>query len=327
LSNLVHRDYASVLRDVTEPSAAINPDHVTYQVSLKDGRLLTGTVRTEGDTLLVGDLQGQVTTVAKAAVEEMQPLVHSTMPEGLPQSLGPDRLRDLLTFLLTEPPHMPDYGKAPPPPPRSKAEVRAVLAGAPPTAGPPKPLHVVLVAGPKDHGKGEHDYPAWQAAWKELLAAADGATVDTAWEWPTPEQFAKAGAVAFFQKGDWTPARAAAIDAYLERGGGLVYVHWAVEGRVDAPGFARRIGLASDSKLIKYRHGPLDLAFRPEAAAHPIARNLSALKLVDESYWKLLGDLPPDRVLATAVEDGKPWPLFWTLEPGRGRVFVSIPGH
>jgi len=26
LSNLVHRDYASVLRDVTQPSFAINPD-------------------------------------------------------------------------------------------------------------------------------------------------------------------------------------------------------------------------------------------------------------------------------------------------------------
>jgi len=28
LSNLFHRDYASVLKDVTQPSAAINPDHL-----------------------------------------------------------------------------------------------------------------------------------------------------------------------------------------------------------------------------------------------------------------------------------------------------------
>ena len=32
-------------------------------------------------------------------------------------------------------------------------------------------------------------------------------------------------------------------------------------------------------------------------------------------------------MLATAVEEGQPQPLFWTLEHGRGRVFVSIPGH
>lgn len=32
-------------------------------------------------------------------------------------------------------------------------------------------------------------------------------------------------------------------------------------------------------------------------------------------------------MIATQVEDGQPRPLFWTTEPGRGRVFVSIPGH
>ena len=41
----------------------------------------------------------------------------------------------------------------------------------------------------------------------------------------------------------------------------------------------------------------------------------------------LTGELPSKRVLATQVEDGEPRPLFWTVEPGRGRVFVSIPGH
>ena len=33
LNNLVHRDYASVLRDIAEPSAAINPDAVGYTVT------------------------------------------------------------------------------------------------------------------------------------------------------------------------------------------------------------------------------------------------------------------------------------------------------
>jgi len=37
LSNLIYRDYASVLRDITEPSAAINPEHISYNVELKDG--------------------------------------------------------------------------------------------------------------------------------------------------------------------------------------------------------------------------------------------------------------------------------------------------
>jgi putative heme-binding domain-containing protein len=104
LSNLVHRDYALVLRDIAEPSAAINPDYVTYQVSLRDGRVLTGAVRTDGDRLLVGDLEARVTTVRQSDVAEMTPTARSVMPEGLPKVLGPDRMRDLLTFLLTPPP-------------------------------------------------------------------------------------------------------------------------------------------------------------------------------------------------------------------------------
>ena len=43
LSNLPQRDYASVLRDVTQPSFAINPDYVSQTVLLADGRTLAGT--------------------------------------------------------------------------------------------------------------------------------------------------------------------------------------------------------------------------------------------------------------------------------------------
>ena len=32
-------------------------------------------------------------------------------------------------------------------------------------------------------------------------------------------------------------------------------------------------------------------------------------------------------MLGTAVEDGRPHPLFWTRRHGKGRVFCSIPGH
>src|SRR5262249_2671839 len=55
LSNLIFRDYASVLRDITQPSFAINPDHVTYVVDLKNGRTLTGVVRTVGGKVQIGD--------------------------------------------------------------------------------------------------------------------------------------------------------------------------------------------------------------------------------------------------------------------------------
>jgi putative heme-binding domain-containing protein len=324
LSNLVHRDYASVLRDVTEPSFAINPDYITYLVTLKNGKSLTGSLRTDGGKLIVGDEKGQETALRRDDVEELHPAAKSIMPEGLPKQLGAERMRDLLTFLLTEPPHMPSDAKGPPPP-RTRAQVQAVLAGAPKPPEKTRPLRIVLVAGPKDHGPGEHDYPAWQKAWTELLAAADGVQVSTAWEWPNPEDFRSADVIIFYQRGTWTPERARAIDAYLARGGGLVYIHWAVDGGSDAPGFAQRIGLAGKS-TIRFRHGPLDLGFET-GARHPIARNFHKVHFHDESYWQLIGDPKRIRLLASSVEDGQPQPQFWTLDPDKGRVFVSILGH
>jgi putative heme-binding domain-containing protein len=326
LSNLVHRDYQSVLRDIADPSYAINPDHITYRVDLLDGRTLTGSVRTQGDQLLVGDANGKVTTVNRADVEAMTASTKSIMPEGLPKTLGAERLRDLMTFLLTEPPHMPRDAPGQPPAPRARAEVRALLTGAPDPPAKARPLRIVLVAGRKDHGPGEHDYPAWQKAWKELLAAADAVEVGTAWDWPSARDFETADVIVFYQQGTWTPDRARDADAFLKRGGGLVYLHYAVDGGKDAPGFAQRIGLAWEGGKSKFRHGPLELGFET-GDKHPIGRNFGKVKFVDESYWQLVGDKSKVRVLATGVEDGQPQPLFWTLEPEKGRVFVSIPGH
>lgn len=326
LSNLIHRDYASVFRDVADPSFAINPDYITHSVVLADGRLLSGTLRSEADRVLVSDAQARVVAVDRSEIEMLVPSAQSIMPDGLTRKLAPEELRDLLTFLLLPPPQMPRDHPQPPPPPRTGAELAAVLAGAPEPPEPTRPIRVVLVAGPKDHGPGEHDYPAWQQAWGELLRAADDVAVGAAWEWPSADDFATADVLVFYQHGTWSPERARDIDAFLARGGGLVYIHYAVDGGNDAPGFAQRIGLAWRGGQSKFRHGPLELGFET-GDRHPIGRNFSRVNFVDESYWNLAGDPSRIRPLAFGIEEGEPRPLFWTLESGRGRVFVSIPGH
>jgi putative heme-binding domain-containing protein len=326
LSNLIHRDYASVLRDIAQPSFAINPDHLTHIVRLHDGRTLSGVVRTVGAKLRIGNNEGVVTEVAASAVERMAASAVSTMPDGLPQKLGPERMRDLMTFLLTDPVRMPSYGAGKPPAPRSRKEVVAALAGSPNPPAATKPIRIVLVSGRKDHGPGEHDYPAWKESWRELLGAAENAAVEVADEWPSAKQWESANVLVFYQQGKWTPERARRMDAFLQRGGGAVYIHYAVDGGADAPGFAQRIGLAWQGGRSKFRHGPLDLGFAT-GAQHPIGRNLGSVKFVDESYWGLVGDPAKVNVLATGKEDGQEQPLFWTLEPSGGRVFVSIPGH
>lgn len=191
-----------------------------------------------------------------------------------------------------------------------------------------KPLRVLLVAGPKDHGDGEHDYPSWLDVWSQLLPRSPGVEVESAWEFPTAEQAESADVIVFYQRGRWDDERAAVIDPFLARGGGIVYIHWAVDGRGGEQAMAQRIGLsAKGGGGIKYRHGVLDVDFSTEAG-HPVARNLARARWTDESYWALTGDPSKVTLLGAGVEDGAPQPLFWTKEhPGGGRVFVSIPGH
>jgi putative heme-binding domain-containing protein len=338
LSNLIHRDYASVRRDIREPSAAINPDHVGFEVELEDGESLSGVlVADAADALTLGDSTGKTVVVSRNKVRSVRPATLSIMPEGLEQALGESGLKDLLTFLLMPPPLEPGPIEIPGvPPPRKRADVERLL-GYSAAAGPGdssgavsrEPLSVVLCAGPKDHGPGEHDYPLWQGRWSKLLALDAGVEVGIAEVWPSSEQLARAGVLLFFNNNPgWNEERGRELDAFLARGGGAVYFHWAVEGREAAGDFARRIGLASDSRQTRYRHGPIDLEFHPHPIANGFTReHFTRLNFVDETYWNLVGDPKGITLVASAVEDGAARPQMWTREVGRGRVVVCLPGH
>ncbi|MBL7140714.1 MAG: ThuA domain-containing protein [Planctomycetes bacterium] len=244
-----------------------------------------------------------------------------------------------------------------PPAQRSRAEVNAILAKAPPPeAEAAKPLHVILVASKKDHGPNEHDYPLWQKRWKVLLggkgpddepkvncfrpepeggadaacAGSPGVTVDTATDWPTKEQLAKADLVVVFSKAQWTPERLADAKGLLARGGGLVIVHVAVWQK--SKPLADLVGMAAGDST-KYRHGEVDLAVTD--TNHPITRGFpETVRLLDETYYHFQGDPGRLTVLATCQEriekdkpETRPEPMFWCREEGKGRVFTCVPGH
>ena len=329
LSNLRHRDYASVVRDVTLPSYAINPDYITYSALLADGETITGVVRSEGDKLRIGDTKGVEHIIAKDDVEMLKAQPISTMPDNIVKTLPAEKLRDLLTFLLLAPP--PELEPAPitrpgAPPPRTRAEIEAALAGSE-KVDPArlKELSIVLVAGPKDHGENEHDYPDWQKRWSKLFSLAPKVKVETAEVWPSAEQLKTADVLVWYSANPgWSPEKAKEIDEFQARGGGMVYLHFAVNGQRAPDQLAERIGLAWGAS--KFRHGPLDLKFAAESK-HPILRNFTKAHFEDESYWNLVGDESKISLLASGEEEGKPRPLLWTFERGKGRVFVSILGH
>lgn len=213
---------------------------------------------------------------------------------------------------------------------RTRAEFAAVMKLAEPAPANPRPLRVLLVAGPKDHGPGQHDYPAWQKAWAPLLAKSPRVTTDTAFPWPTPEQFAAADLVVLYRRNRWDAAQLGELEKFQNRGGGFVTIHWAIGADELAPRFAARTGLAYPSA--KYRHGIVDLKL---VTSHPITRGFPAtVRFTDESYWPLIGEAARVRVLGTSDEKAGagdailPIPIFWTHEPvGGGRTFVCVFGH
>jgi type 1 glutamine amidotransferase len=316
-----------VLKDVQEPSAAINPDQVAYNIELKNGEAMTGVlVGDSGTESKFADASGKITALAKNEIASMKPSAVSLMPEGLLNSLSEAQRKDLFTFLLMpsplEPAPISIKGE---PPPRSRAEIDDVLkATAVSIESAKRPLHIVLCSGPKDHGQNEHDYPLWLARWSKLFSLADNVTVETALEWPSAKALSSADVIVFYSNNPgWSPGRATELDQYLNRGGGLVYLHYAVDGHDHVEELAQRIGLAWRGGGSKFRHGPLDLDLHP----HPITAGMTRPHFVDESYWQLIGDPANIQPVADGIEEDKPQPLMWTREQGRGRVFVSIPGH
>src|SRR6185369_14272858 len=161
LSNLVSRDATSVLRDIREPSASINPDYVAYNVTVAAGADLKGFVRAQDEhSLRIIGADGKETIFQRSNVLDLRPSLVSLMPAGLIDGLNQGQVRDLLTFLVNAPPE------------RSLAEVKRVIS--PPLSG--APLKLVLVASKQDHGPGQHDYPAWQKTWHAWIAQDAGTT-------------------------------------------------------------------------------------------------------------------------------------------------------
>jgi putative heme-binding domain-containing protein len=101
LSNLIFRDYASVLKDINEPSAAINPDHISYVVTLTNGETESGVlVKNNHEQVVLGQVTGKDLTIPKEQVASLKASTVSVMPEGLLKPLSAQEQRDLMTFLL-----------------------------------------------------------------------------------------------------------------------------------------------------------------------------------------------------------------------------------
>lgn len=208
-------------------------------------------------------------------------------------------------------------------------------------ADAPAPLRVFLRCGPKSHGPGDHDHPAFARDWQPLLTAAgmkasvgdaDAKGVQT---FPSDEELARTDVLVIHRQagGDFKPDEKNGVEKFAARGGSFVVIHaGAVAGNDASANFYKDlVGGSWRQKVTKWREGPMELKFVDKE--HVITKGIADFGMKDEIYYDM--DLRADiHALATAPTPKKKGdgfeaqPQLWTYEkPGAQRAFVFIPGH
>ena len=128
------------------------------------------------------------------------------------------------------------------------------------------------------------------------------------------------------------PKRNAAMKENLARfiddGGGLFVYHFACGAFEDWSDFEKFSGRIWDRKKPAHDpYGPFTVKLTDKS--HPITKVLGDFEISDELYTCLNDSEVPIHVLAEAVSkvDGKPYPMAFVLEKGKGRVFHTTLGH
>ena len=151
----------------------------------------------------------------------------------------------------------------------------------------------------KTHGPGQHDYPQFLADWSKLLTER-GAIVNGALHAPAREDLEKADVLVIY-KGDagyLTDEGKSALEAFVQRGGGLVSLHDALCGP-DPAYLSKLLGGAKKHGEVNYTlDAPVSYAVVDKA--NPITKDLSGLTLFDEAFFNMTWASDPGiHVLAT----------------------------
>lgn len=152
---------------------------------------------------------------------------------------------------------------------------------------------------------------------------------------------------------EWKAEVKKAFEDYVSAGGGLVLLHssiipmenWTEYNLMSGLGawngrnekWGPYVYLADDGRYI-YDYTPgwaghhglqHKIVVDNRASEHPIMKGLPArwMHFKDEIYTKLRGPAKNMEILATTLDDGRNEPMMWTVNYGKGRVFVDVLGH
>jgi putative membrane-bound dehydrogenase-like protein len=98
-SNRGDLDY--LLTNVYDPSALIGKDYLAHVVATRDGRVLTGIIRSEDKDAIMLVTANETLIIPRPEVEERKPSEQSMMPEGLWATLSDHEVRSLVAYLAS----------------------------------------------------------------------------------------------------------------------------------------------------------------------------------------------------------------------------------
>jgi len=100
LATVAGRTPEDLLIHILDPNREVAPNYLNYVVVMKDGRSLTGLIAEEtAGAVTLRRAEGASDTIARGQIEEITSVGLSLMPEGLEQSLEPQALADLISFI------------------------------------------------------------------------------------------------------------------------------------------------------------------------------------------------------------------------------------
>jgi type 1 glutamine amidotransferase len=212
----------------------------------------------------------------------------------------------------------------------------------------PKATKIVIVAGQRSHGKGEHEFFAGSAILMKLLKQTPNVAVVMARDgWPKdPKTFENAKTVVFYMDGGAghpiiQKDHKELVAKLMEQGVGFVNLHYAVEyPRSQSEHVFAWLGGYYETDFSTNPHWKADFQSMPE---HPITRGVKPFNIQDEWYFNIrfapesknvtpiLKAAPPDQVRRTAAakeHPGRSEIVAWTFERANGgRSFGFTGGH
>lgn len=105
LSGADRKNRDLMLTSIVDPNVVIRKEYINHDVTTKDDRALSGLlVESTPQTITILDRNNQRTILPRAEVKQLRESSVSLMPEGILDLLQPQQIRDLLSYLQSDPP-------------------------------------------------------------------------------------------------------------------------------------------------------------------------------------------------------------------------------